>query len=87
MKKIAIALFMVTFGATACAKEEPKEKTLPPVTVTAPAPEPEAPKTKKVCIEQKDAKTGKMVPVCKTVKVHKKLEGTKIEDAKKDSKK
>ena len=39
--------------------------------------------TKKVCVKQKDAKTGKEKEVCKTIKVHKKLEGTKIEDAKK----
>ncbi len=30
--------------------------------------------TKKVCIEQKDAKTGKIKEVCKQVKQHKKLE-------------
>jgi Ni/Co efflux regulator RcnB len=41
------------------------------------------PETKKVCIEQKDAKTGKMKEVCKTVKVHKKHEGTKVPDGKK----
>lgn len=39
----------------------------------------DAPKeTKKVCLDQKDAKTGKTKEVCKTVKVHKKLEGTKV---------
>jgi hypothetical protein len=38
--------------------------------------------TKKVCVKQKDAKTGKDKEVCKTVKVHKKLEGTKIPDKK-----
>jgi Na+-transporting methylmalonyl-CoA/oxaloacetate decarboxylase gamma subunit len=38
----------------------------------------EAPKTKKVCVEQKDAKTGKVKEVCKTIKVHKKFEGTKV---------
>jgi hypothetical protein len=38
---------------------------------------------KKVCVEQKDAKTGKTKEVCKTVKVHKKLEGTKVPDKKK----
>lgn len=42
------------------------------------------PETKKVCVEQKDPKTGKTKEVCKTVKVHKKLEGTKVpEPAKK----
>lgn len=33
---------------------------------------------KKVCVEQKDAKTGKLKEVCKNVKVHKKLDGTKF---------
>ena len=36
--------------------------------------------TKKVCIDQKDAKTGKTKQVCKTMKVHKKLD---VKDAKK----
>lgn len=34
--------------------------------------------TKKVCIDQKDAKTGKTKQVCKNVKVHQKHEGTAI---------
>ena len=38
---------------------------------------------KKVCVTQTDAKTKKEKQVCKTVKVHKKLEGTKIPDGKK----
>lgn len=38
--------------------------------------------TKKACVEQKDAKTGKTKEVCKEVKVHKKLEGTKVPDKK-----
>lgn len=46
----------------------------------------EAPKTKKACVTQKDAKTGKEKEVCKTVKVHKKHEGTKVEGATKDKK-
>lgn len=33
--------------------------------------------TKKVCVTQKDAKTGKDKEVCKTVKIHKKLEPAK----------
>lgn len=33
---------------------------------------------KKVCVKQMDAKTKKEKEVCKTVKVHKKLEGTEI---------
>jgi len=36
-----------------------------------------AAETKKVCHEQKDKK-GKPVQVCKEVKIHKKLEGTKV---------
>jgi hypothetical protein len=45
----------------------------------------EAPKTKKACVTQKDAKTGKDKEVCKTVKVHKKHEGTKVEGTKPDT--
>lgn len=45
----------------------------------------EAPKTKKACVTQKDAKTGKEKEVCKTVKVHKKHEGTKVEGTKPDT--
>jgi hypothetical protein len=46
----------------------------------------EAPKTKKVCVMQKDAKTGKEKEVCKTIKVHKKHEGTAVDGATKDAK-
>ena len=37
-----------------------------------------AAETKKVCVEQTDPKTKKPKQVCKDVKVHKKLEGTKV---------
>lgn len=40
------------------------------------------PETKKVCVMQKDAKTGKEKEVCKQVKIHKKLEGTKVPEKK-----
>jgi hypothetical protein len=40
------------------------------------------PETKKVCVEEKDAKTGKVKEVCKTIKIHKKLEGTKVPEKK-----
>lgn len=40
------------------------------------------PETKRVCVMQKDAKTGKEKEVCKQVKIHKKLEGTKVPDKK-----
>lgn len=43
-----------------------------------PAAKPAEPETKKVCIETTDAKTKKPKEVCKTIKVHKKLEGTKV---------
>jgi hypothetical protein len=36
-----------------------------------------AAETKKVCNKQKDSK-GKEVQVCKEIKVHKKLDGTKV---------
>jgi hypothetical protein len=39
-----------------------------------------AAETKKVCVEQTDPKTKKPKQVCKDVKVHKKLEGTKVPD-------
>jgi hypothetical protein len=42
---------------------------------------------KRVCVMELDNKTKKEREVCKTIKIHKKLEGTKIEDAKKDEKK
>jgi hypothetical protein len=38
--------------------------------------------TKKVCVEQTDAKTKKVKEVCKDVKIHKKLEGTAVPDKK-----
>ena len=40
------------------------------------------PETKRVCVMQKDAKTGKEKEVCKEVKIHKKLEGTKVPEKK-----
>jgi hypothetical protein len=39
--------------------------------------------TKKACVKQMDPKTKKEKEVCKTIKVHKKLEGTAIPDGKK----
>lgn len=37
-----------------------------------------ATETKKVCLEQQNPKTKKVKQVCKEVKQHKKLEGTKV---------
>ena len=36
------------------------------------------PEKKKVCVEQKNQKTGKITEVCKVIKVHKKLEVTPV---------
>ncbi len=41
-----------------------------------------AAKEKKVCVKEFDNKTKKEKEVCKTIKVHKKLEGTKIPEKK-----
>jgi hypothetical protein len=43
----------------------------------------DAPETKKACVKTIDAKTKKEVEKCKTVKVHKKLEGTPVPEPKK----
>ena len=43
----------------------------------------DAPETKKACVKTVDAKTKKEVEKCKTVKVHKKLEGTPVPEPKK----
>lgn len=37
-----------------------------------------AAETKKVCVEQTDPKTKQTKEVCKNVKIHEKLEGTKV---------
>lgn len=42
--------------------------------------------SKKVCIKTTDAKTGKEVEKCKTMKKHEKHEGTKVDGATKDKK-
>lgn len=60
------------------------------VLAVEPAKPASAPETKKVCIDKmKDGKPvigkdGKPLQDCKEVKQHKKLEGTKVEDAKKE---
>lgn len=38
----------------------------------------QAAEEKKVCVKEVDAKTKKEKEVCKTIKVHKKLEGTDV---------
>jgi hypothetical protein len=37
-----------------------------------------AAETKKVCVKETDSKTKKQKEVCKTIKVHKKLDGTAL---------
>ena len=41
-----------------------------------------AAETQKVCVKELDSKTKKEKEVCKTIKIHKKLDGTKIPDKK-----
>lgn len=93
MKLLATAIFtgMLAFGTAACAKEEPKKAA--PAVAAAPTPAPaaptdakkaDAPKTKKACIKTTDPKTGKEVEKCRTVKIHEKHEGTKVEGATKE---
>jgi hypothetical protein len=41
-----------------------------------------ATETKRVCVDQTDPKTKQVKEVCKTITVHKKLEGTKVPDKK-----
>lgn len=94
MKLLAAVVFagVVAFSTSACAKEEPKKAVAAvkiataPIVVTPAAASVEdaavaAPKkTKRVCVEQKDSKTGKVKEVCKTIRIHKKFEGTKVPD-------
>lgn len=71
MKNALIAIMLLGMATFSYAAEEHK------------------PETKKVCVDKiKDGKPvldkqGKPAKDCKEVKVHKKLEGTKVEDAKK----
>lgn len=77
MKLFLVALLATSFVLTAEAAEPPKAAS--------------APESKKVCIEKvKDGKPvlnkdGTPQKDCKEVKQHKKLEGTKVEDAKKET--
>jgi hypothetical protein len=68
MKKLLAATFISLFALSSSvyAADEKKKE----------------PETKKVCVKQKDSKSGKEKDVCKNVKVHKKLEGTKVPEKK-----
>lgn len=67
MKKLLAATFISLFALSS---------------VSYAAEEKKQPETKKACVMQKDAKTGKEKEVCKTVKAHKKLDGTKVPEKK-----
>jgi hypothetical protein len=63
MKKIITALSLCIFSLS---------------TVACPTEAKSEPETKRVCIMQKDAKTGKEKEVCRVMKIHKKLDGQKV---------
>lgn len=69
MKKYAVILFASLFMASGLAEEKKETKEEPP-------------KTKRVCIKKTDPKTKEEKETCKNVKVHKKLEGTKVPEKK-----
>ena len=75
MKKILTTLLISAF-ALGCSAEEPKE------------PKVEPKETKMVCIDKVEKgkpvldKKGNVVQICKEMKVHKKLEGTKVPEKK-----
>lgn len=98
MKLLITAIFasMMAVSTSACEKEEPK-KAATIIVKTSKAAEPadvkkdDASETKRVCVDIQD-KNGKPVidprtkkprQDCRTIKIRKKFEGTKIEDAKK----
>jgi hypothetical protein len=66
MKKIITTLSLCIFSlvSIACTNEVKSEKS--------------EPETKRVCVMQKDAKTGKDKEVCREMKIHKKLDGQKV---------
>lgn len=91
---LATALFagILAFGTTTYAKEESTTaiSTISAATNTKDSQGPGKGEIKEVCVDKTDkagkvinGKDGKPVQVCKKIKVRKKLEGTKIEDAKK----
>jgi hypothetical protein len=67
MKKIITILSLCVFSLTSIAAETAKKE----------------PEKKKVCVMQKDTKSGKEKEVCREMKVHKKLDGTKVPENKK----
>lgn len=91
MKYILTAIVASLITLTGCAKSEPAK--VDPVVVGEAVKETpvvveavkEAPKTKRICKDSKDKKgnviknkDGSTKQVCKTIKIHKKHEGTKV---------
>jgi hypothetical protein len=95
MKLLATAVFagIMSFGLTACAKEEPKKDSVQvaQADVKKDAAKSNEPVYKTVCLDVQgkdgkpviDPKTNKPRQNCTKVRVREKFEGTKIEDAKK----
>jgi hypothetical protein len=95
MKLLATAIFvgMMSFGLTACAKEEPKKDTVQvaQADVKKDAAKSDEPVYKTVCLDVQgkdgqpvmDPKTNKPKQNCTKVRVRQKFEGTKIEDVQK----
>jgi Mor family transcriptional regulator len=94
----AIFASIMAISTAACAKEEPKKVAPAAAVVEAPkaaasvdVKKDAAPETKRVCVDIQgrdgkpviDPKTKKPRQDCRTIKIHKKFEGTKVEDAKK----
>lgn len=73
-----VAFIFLMNSSYAAENKKIEEVKKAPVTSTKSA----TPEVKKACIEKKQ-KDGKMKQVCKDVKVHKKLEGTKVPGQKK----
>lgn len=78
MKHLTAIMVAGMFSLTACAKEEPKKVEAAPAATAA------APETKRVCKDVvKDGKPvknkdGSVKQECRTIKIHKKHEGTKV---------
>lgn len=69
MKKYAVIALASLFAISSIAEEKKDAKEEPP-------------KTKRVCVKKTDPKTKEEKESCRTVKIHKKLEGTKVPEKK-----
>jgi hypothetical protein len=66
--KYILPIALALFASASIACEEKKKEVVP--------------ETKRVCVMQKDQKTQVEKEVCRVIKVHKKLEGTKVPEKK-----